>query len=308
MEEYQKQKIEKLAQGLVLLSVPMSQYTSLRIGGPADVLAVPSSRSCLTSLVSYAQDEQIPYFVLGKGSNLLVRDGGIRGLVIDLSAGFNGISIAQTDERGAIVEGQAGAPLKRLTQFALARGLSGLEFLAGIPGSIGGALLMNAGIKEVEMKDAVDSLTLMDGKGQVNTIPVKELDFSYRGLELPPGAIILAGRFKVRKEKEELIQGKMDRNLEHRRKSHPLDLPNAGCVFKNPEGASAGKIIEELGLKGLRVGDAQISSLHANFIVNLGRATARDFLELIEQIRERVLKERGIELALELMVVGENAA
>lgn len=157
------------------------------------------------------------------------------------------------------------------------------------------------------MKDAVNSLTLMDGNGQISTLPVKELTFSYRGLKLPSGAIILAGRFQVRKESEELIREKMSRNLEHRRKNHPLDLPNAGCVFKNPAGNTAGKIIEELGLKGLRVGDAQVSTLHANFIVNLGRATARDFMELVEKIREKVQRERGIELGLELMVVGDDA-
>lgn len=306
MEECQKQEIEKLVQGLVFFSAPLREHTSLRIGGPAEALVVPPNRTSLSALVQYARAEGIPYFVLGKGSNLLVKDGGIRGMVIDLSAAFNRILLLKDEQESLFIEGQAGAALKGLTRFALAKGLSGLEFLAGIPGSIGGALFMNAGIKEGEMKDAVDSLTLMDGNGQVSTVPVRELKFSYRGLKLPAGAIILAGRFRVRKGEEELIREKMNRHLDHRCKSHPMDLPNAGCVFKNPEGNSAGKIIEELGLKGARVGDAQVSTLHANFIVNLGRATARDFLQLVEEVREKVYQEKGIQLSLELMVVGDD--
>lgn len=306
MEEKQKKEIEKLALGMVLYHVPMKERTTSHMGGPAEVLAIPCNLKSLSNLVAYATSEGLPYFILGKGSNLLVREGGIRGLVIDLSAACQQINLLWQKGEEAMIEAEAGAPLARLVQVAADKALGGLEFLTGIPGSVGGALFMNAGTKEGEMKDVLDCMTLMDKGGQVTTLPLAGLNMSYRGISLPPGTVILAGRFRVKKDDQTRIRQRMARMIEYRRTRHP-ELPSAGSVFKNPPEGPAGKIIEDLGLKGMKIGGAQVSPVHANFIVNTGSATAGDFLELIDLVKERVLKERGIQLSLELMVVGEEA-
>ncbi|MEE8449167.1 MAG: UDP-N-acetylmuramate dehydrogenase [Thermodesulfobacteriota bacterium] len=308
MTDQQKQELKKLVHGLVIFDAPMRERTTLRIGGPAEALALPSSSAGLSELVGYLSAEEIPYLILGKGSNLLVKDGGIKGVVVDLSTAFSRVWLVEENGADALIEAQAGAQNLKLNKLTMEKGLAGLEFLCGIPGSVGGSLVMNAGTREGEMMDAVDSLTMMDRTGQVKTLPVEDLHFSYRHLQLPPGTIVLAGRFKVCRTDREHLQEKMTRILEHRRNSHPLDMASAGCVFRNPEGQAAGKIIEVLGLKGAMIGGAQVSTMHANFIVNLGNATSSDFLELIDTVREKVYQETGIELAMELMVVGEDAS
>jgi UDP-N-acetylmuramate dehydrogenase len=308
VRERQKEEIKKLVQGAVLFDAPMRERTTLAIGGPAEALASPLTTTTLSQLVGYLFSEGIPYLVLGKGSNLLVKDGGIKGVVIDLSAGLGRIRLVEENGAEALIEAQAGAPNSKLNQFTANRGLAGLEFLSGIPGSIGGSVFMNAGTKEGEMMDAVDSLTMMDRTGNIKTLPIEDIHFSYRHLQLPSGAIILAGRFKVCRTDQEDLREEMTRILEYRRRQHPLNVASAGCVFKNPEGQAAGKIIEQLGLKGATVGGAQVSTMHANFIVNMGNATSSDFLELIDMVRERVYQEIGIELAMELMIVGEDAS
>lgn len=307
MDENHKKEIEKLTLGMVLFDAPLKERTTLHIGGPAEVLAIPCNSKSLSDLVAYATSEGLPYFILGKGSNILVRDGGIRGLVINLSAACQQVSLLWQEGDNGMIEAEAGAPLAKLVQLAAEKSFGGLEFLTGIPGSVGGALSMNAGTREGEMKDALDCMTLMDKTGQVTTVPLAGLNISYRGVRLPPGTVILAGRFRVKKNDQDRIRQRMARAIEYRRMRHPMDMPNAGCVFKNPPEGPAGKIIEELGLKGMKVGGAQVSPVHANFIVNTGNATAGDFLELVDLVKEKVAKEKGVQLSLELMVVGEEA-
>ena len=200
---------------------------------------------------------------------------------------------------------EAGISFPKLSQHALKLGLSGLEFACGIPGTLGGAIVMNAGTHEGEIADVLKALRIMDFEGHVKEYPKGELEFSYRRSRLPQG-IILGAYLKLKGAPRDEIRSRMDFSLNHRRKTQPLHLPNAGCIFKNPSGDSAGRLIDELHLKGHRVGDAEVSEKHANFIVNRGRATAADVLSLIREIRQRVKEEKGIEMVLEVMVVGEN--
>lgn len=306
MEERHKFELERLTEGRVIFNAPLKEHTTLKVGGCADALAAPSTVEALEEMVRYLNGEGLPYFILGKGSNLIIRDGGIRGIVLDLSYALNRVALLWEDGRVGLVEAQAGVSVGKLTQFALKNELSGLEFLCGIPGTIGGALVMNAGTLEGEMRGAVDSISLMDREGKVYEIGSGELKFSYRKLALEPGAVILAGRFKVRKQGRHEILQKMARMMERRRKTQPVDLPNAGCIFKNPEEIPAGKVIDEVGLKGTRVGGAEVSNLHGNFIVNTGGASAQDVLVLMELIREKVYQERGIRLEPEVVVLGEE--
>lgn len=300
MEAHQREELKRLPGVKLFFDHPLKERTTLRIGGPAEVLAIPDGPAALAGLLRFAKGEGIPYFILGRGSNLLIRDGGIRGIVIDLASAFDYISMPSSE----LIEAGAAVTVPQLLKFCLERELTGLEFLAGIPGSVGGVLIMNAGTKAGEVKGAVTSLKVMDPAGEVLKLPTHRLKFHYRGLELPPGLVILSGQFRVKRGRREEIQARMGEALDYRRRTQPVHLPNAGSIFKNPPGDFAGRIIEELGLKGLRVGGAEVSTLHANFIVNTGYATAKDVITLIELIRDRVYKERGIRLELELIVVG----
>jgi UDP-N-acetylmuramate dehydrogenase len=238
--------------------------------------------------------------ILGKGTNLIVRDKGIRGWVISLAEGLKKVRI-----EGDIVEAEAGASLQRLVQFSILRGLTGLEPFFGIPGTVGGGLAMNAGAWGVEMKDIVLSATLMKKDGEIVERRREKLRFSYRKLSLPPSWIIFKGRFQLKKGRKEEILEKMKSYSEMRKRTQPLDYPSAGSIFKNPPEGPAGKLIEEAGLKGFRMGQAMVSDRHANFIINLGRATAEEIVNLIEWVEKRVYEVKGISLEREVKVIGE---
>ncbi len=286
--------------GKMLFDAPMSQYTSLRIGGPADALAFPEDERDLQNLMSLVREAGIPYMVMGKGTNILVRDGGIRGLVMNLSSGFR--SISATRER---IRAGAGILLNDMIGYAMRRGLSGLASLYGIPGTVGGGLAMNAGAWGSEVKERIETITVMNGDGKTREIVKEDLVFDYRNLHLPRGTIIVEGAFLMERDKKERIEKEIAFYGQKRRETQPLTFPSAGSVFKNPPGTSAGKIIEELGLKGKRVGEAEVSQIHGNFIVNRGSATASHVLELIDLIQEKVSRERGMTLEPEVRVVGE---
>jgi len=292
--------------GEIRYSVPLSGYTSFRVGGPIDYLAFPADMEDLRKTLQWCRGQGVRYFILGNGTNLLVRDGGVRGMAISLSRGFIGLEEAELDQGEKLVFSGAGEPLGRVVEFAPGRGLAGLEFAAGIPGTVGGAIFMNAGAFQGEMKDAIDSVRLMDAEGKVWERRRGELKFSYRSMELREGEVILGGRFRLRAGDGQKVREKVEEILHRRRIKQPLDLPSAGSIFKNPPQGPAGKLIEEAGLKGRRLGDAQISEKHANFIVNRGRARAGDILALIELAREKVLKEYGVLLEMEIQVVGED--
>jgi UDP-N-acetylenolpyruvoylglucosamine reductase len=277
----------------------MSRRTTLRVGGPADLFIEPDSEQALAQVLAFCHRRQLPFFVLGRGSNLLVMDSGYRGAVISLSRPcFSAVEIIQCRIRCG-----AGARLKAIAVTAKQHSLSGVEFLEGIPGSLGGALRMNAGAMGGAIFDVVESVRTMSPDGALREWTPAELQPAYRHCDLLRGHIALSAVLLCRPGKREEIDERMNAFSQKRWNSQPA-APSAGCMFKNPAAIPAGKLIDELGLKGLRVGGAVVSSEHGNFIVNDGTATARDILELIAEIRRRALSERGVELETEVQILG----
>ncbi|MBW2039318.1 MAG: UDP-N-acetylmuramate dehydrogenase [Deltaproteobacteria bacterium] len=286
--------------GDVRRQVPMREITSFRIGGPADLILFPRDLEDLQVLITLFQREGVRYLLLGNGTNLLVSDSEVREPLISLSQGFTEIK-----KEGAKITAEGGVGLSQLLHFCAENALSNLEPLAGIPGTVGGGIRMNAGSGGVEMGDLISSLMVMDHLGQIRRLKRWEVSFGYRSVGLSPEDIILQGEFSLQMGKREEIMEEMEDFLRRRRGTQPLSLPSAGSIFKNPQGISAGKLIEGVGLKGFRLGDAMVSPMHANFIVNLGAARARDVLRLIDLIKERVYRERGVRLELEVVIIGE---
>jgi UDP-N-acetylmuramate dehydrogenase len=300
MERDYKKGAMGLIKGRVLVEAPMRQFTSIKVGGPADSLFFPKDVDELRKLVRYARRKSIPFFILGKGTNLVVRDKGVRGWVISLTQGMKKIQL-----NGEVVEAEGGLPLQRLVQFTIQKGLTGLEPFFGIPGTVGGGLAMNAGAWGAELKDVLRSITLMKDDGEVVERSRPRLKFSYRRLDLPSSWIILKGRFQLKKGKKEEILERVKSYSEMRKRTQPLDSPSAGSIFKNPKESPAGKWIEEAGLKGFRMGQAMISDRHANFIINLGKATAGEVIDLMELVERKIYEKKGISLEREVKVVGE---
>jgi UDP-N-acetylmuramate dehydrogenase len=286
----------------VRFDVPLSRFTSLRVGGAADALVSPPDRDALAECLRIAARHALPVTVLGNGFNTLVRDGGIEGVVLRTQR-LRGIL-----RRDGDLVAEAGVTHTTLTRHCVREGLAGLEFTAGIPGTVGGWVAMNAGVPDREVKDVVRAVELMEAEGG-RCLPVEGLRFAYRSAAgLPRGAVVVAAAFRVRESHPEAVQTEVDRHLGKRSRTQPLDVPSCGSVFKNPPGDFAGRLIEAAGLKGARVGGAEISALHANFIVNRGGATAGDVLALIETARARVRERTGIELEPEVRIVGREAA
>jgi UDP-N-acetylenolpyruvoylglucosamine reductase len=293
---------------------PLAGHTTLRVGGPADVYVEPSSEADLAAVVKCCSERGVPFFVIGRGSNLLVRDGGFRGAVICLShANFSRIDILVGQasclsgrlEACPTLRCGAGAKLKAVAIEARRHGLSGMEFFEGIPGSVGGALRMNAGAMGTATFDVVESVRLMDFDGNVRELSPEEMLVKYRGCATLKNHIAMGAVFRGRPDSPESIAQRMSAFSQKRWASQPA-TPSAGCVFKNPPSIPAGKLIDELGLKGARVGGAVVSQEHGNFIVNDGNATARDILELIEMLKQSAKKERGIELQTEVEIIGDE--
>ena len=299
-------KLSEEIKGEILYSVPLSQYTSFGVGGPVDFLVFPTDLEDLQKTLRWCRQQRVTYFILGNGTNLLVRDGGVRGMAISLSRGWGGISELERREKDGLIHAGAGESLGRLVEFSREKSLAGMEWAAGIPGTVGGALFMNAGAFRGEMKDGLYSLQLMDPEGTVMEKGKEELSFSYRSLELKKGWIILGGKFRLPIGNTQAIRSRMEEILQKRVAKQPLHLPSAGSVFRNPSRVAAGKLIEQVGLRGTRLRDAQISEKHANFIVNLGKARARDILTLADWAREKVFEEKGVKLEMEIQVIGED--
>ena len=280
---------------------PLAKRTTLRVGGPADIFIEPANEDDLAAVLKLCRENGIPFFILGRGSNLLVRDGGFRGAVICLSQpAFGKIEI----NAGTMYCG-AGAKLKNVAVEARRNGLSGLEFLEGIPGSVGGALRMNAGAMGGQAFDAVESVRLMDFIGNISELPREAMVVAYRGCATLKNHVALAAVFKGATASRDEIEKRMKAFSEKRWDSQPA-APSAGCIFKNPATIPAGKLMDELGLKGTRVGGAVVSAEHGNFIINDGKATARDVLNLIEVLKAKAKAERGIELHTEVEIIGEE--
>ena len=286
----------------ILEGEPMSRHTTFRVGGPADVLFMPEDGAQVARALEAAKACGAAAYVIGNGSNLIVRDGGVRGLVIALGEGMGAISHA-----GDVVTAQAGASLARVAAFAQAEGLSGLEFASGIPGTLGGGCAMNAGAYGGQLSDVlIDAEVLMNGS--VRALSVGDMQMGYRtSLPLREGGVVLSARFALKRDDPAAILARMKELNARRRDKQPLSFPSAGSTFKRPEGHFAGALIEGAGLKGTSVGGAQVSPKHAGFIVNTGGATAADILGLIAKVQDAVRARYGVDLETEVRVIGEDA-
>jgi len=287
--------------GRVRAGVLMKEHTSWRIGGPSELFVEPADREELQLVVSFARERDIPLTVIGFGTNLLVSDSGIKGIVIKTGRGLSRILTGDCE-----ITAESGAKLTGVAAAARDAGFGGFEFSAGIPGAVGGALVMNAGANGSSIGALVRDVLLLDLEGRFYRRNNKEMEFDYRSsILLREHYIVVEASFSLYPRDKNEIKSEMAEFIRKRRTTQPLSFPSAGSVFKNPAGESAGRLIEMAGLKGMRIGDAQISTLHANFIVNLGSATARDVLALIDRTRETVRNQIGVELKLEVKFIGE---
>lgn len=280
---------------------PLSKLSSFRVGGKGDMVVFPNDVDDLLLLRKIATENAITLTLIGFGSNLLIRDGGIRGLTVILRKGFKNIDVV-----GEKIAAGAGIGLQELAKEAAKHSLSGLEFAAGIPGTLGGAIAMNAGTDKGEIKDILSRLTLLDERGELLEIKGSDISFGYRRANLPKGGIVVEAELELTKGNIEEIERSIGSEIERRRNKGEYKGFNAGSIFKNPAGDFAGRLIEEAGLKGYRVGGAVVSGDHANFILNEGEATAKDILELILLIKDRVYKNSGLLLEEEIRIIGEE--
>ena len=286
----------------LLLAEPMTKHTSFHIGGPAELMAQPQSEAELQSLLLKAAEAAVPVTLVGNGSNLLVRDKGIRGLVIKLGSMLRDIKVS-----GNVLTFGSGVSLAQASRKAAELGLSGMEFAVGIPGSIGGAVYMNAGAYDGEMSKVVKSVRVMDAAGEVSELSAGELDFGYRHSALQGSdKIVTSVTVELSAGDKQAIAEKMADFSNRRITKQPLELPSAGSMFKRPPGYFAGTLIDQTGLKGYTVGGAQVSTKHAGFVVNIGGATAADVLQLISDVQAKVFAAHGVHLEPEVLVLGEE--
>lgn len=315
LDDGAKRWLRALLGPAVAFDEPMARHTTFKIGGPADALAQPQNESQLRQLIQWTRQNSIPYLVFGGGSNLLVRDGGIRGLVICMRAMAGDVRWRPSPPQ-VIVTAGAGVPTKRLCGLALKQGWEGMTFALGIPGTLGGAVLMNAGTAQGSMADALSAVMVMTVSGKTERIARDQLQVQYRGLQWPPHiqnvlgrTIVMAAEFRLTMGDRDLVRQQAMRLMRARVRKQPSWQPSAGCFFKNPSAQMpAGRLIDEAGLKGLRVGQAQVSPRHANFIINRGGATAGDVVGLVDQIRKNVESKFGIMLQPEVQIVGEETS
>ena len=316
-QTFVKSVTEQLPQLSLMQDEPMKKHTTFRIGGPADYYAEPDV-SQISKIIEIAKACDMPVAVIGNGSNLLVGDKGIRGLVIGIGKGLSAIEVTEAvaqqstaqdftaQDNGRIITAGAGAILAAVAAKAAEASLSGLEFASGIPGSVGGAVVMNAGAYGGEIKDVLIDATVLTAEGELKTVTRDELDLSYRHSIVPEkGYIVLSARFMLTPKPQDEIKAYMAELRAKRVEKQPLEYPSAGSTFKRPEGYFAGKLIMDAGLRGYSVGDAQVSQKHCGFVVNKGEATAADVLTLIKDVQETVLKQFGVKLEPEVKMIGE---
>ena len=286
----------------IKIDEPMKNHTSFKIGGPADIYVAPQTVKQLVFTIQTCKQHQIPYFILGNGSNLLVKDGGYRGVMIHLFKNMNTIRVEKEE-----VYAQAGALLVKVANTCLDASLTGFEFAHGIPGTIGGAVYMNAGAYGGEMKHVLLSADAIDSQGQLVTLSNEQLELGYRTSKIQTEDMIIIGaRLGLKKGDPALIKEKMNDLAYRRRTKQPLTLPSAGSTFKRPEGSFAGKLIMDAQLSGCRIGDAAVSEKHCGFVVNMGKATSKEVIELIHYIKHTVKDQFGKDLHPELKVIGED--
>ena len=296
------EKLQKLVgEAKVLVKEPMASHTTFRIGGPADYFVMPETTEELAAVMKLCKEEETAYFILGNGSNLLVGDQGFRGVVIQLYKNFDGIEI-----EGSKITARAGAMLIRVAKEAGKAGLTGLEFASGIPGTVGGAMVMNAGAYGGEMKDVVTEVTVLTKDGEVKKLTNEEMNFRYRGSVVEDeGYIVLESVLELQPGNVDEIKAKMDELALQRRTKQPIEFPSAGSTFKRPEGYFAGKLIQDAGLRGYTVGGAQVSEKHCGFVINRGGATAADVMQLISDVAAKIQAEFGVAMEPEVKRIGE---
>lgn len=286
----------------ILRNEPMKKHTTFRIGGPADVLVKPATITEIEQVLQCCEEQAVPYYVVGNGSNLLVGDEGIRGVVLQLGNDFSEVEVCEDDT----IWVQAGCRLSKVANLAAAHALTGMEFAAGIPGTIGGAVMMNAGAYGGEMKDIIECVTLLTPDREVLILPQDQMEFGYReSIVSKENYIVLEAKLRLQKGKPEAIEAKMKEYSEARRSKQPLEYPSAGSTFKRPEGYYAGKLIMDAGLAGYRVGDAQVSEKHCGFVINCGQATAKDVTAVMNDVIHRVAEAYQVELEPEVRKIGE---
>jgi UDP-N-acetylmuramate dehydrogenase len=303
-DETFREELRKRTTGEILFDEPAARHTSIGIGGKIDVLLFPQDGEELRKVVGFLRERQVPFLPVGNWTNLIVLDGGYRGALISL-ARLRGLSLRDDGNDGVRLLAEAGCPLSELVSLSAREALSGMEFCAGIPGSVGGAVRMNAGAYGGEIKDVVESVIFLDATGAIRADARQELRFSYRNLDLPAETIIIGAAFRLWQGDREKIDAHIREIVATRREKHPLEFRNAGSIFKNPPDCPAGRLIEAAGFKGTRIGDAQVSEKHGNFIVNRGEATAEDVIRLIAQIRQWIFENTGQILETEVKIIGD---
>ncbi len=280
----------------------MKKHTTFRIGGPADYYIIPRSAEETARVLAACKEWKVPFYILGNGSNLLVGDGGYRGAIIQIFKNLSDISV-----EGEELTAQAGALLSKIARVALEHSLTGFEFAAGIPGTLGGAAVMNAGAYGGEMKDVLEEVTVLTKEGELRTLKKDELHMGYRSSAIMrEGYIVLEAKLRLKQGEPEKIAGRMEELKEKRVSKQPLEYPSAGSTFKRPEGYFAGKLIMDAGLRGFSVGDAQVSEKHCGFVINRGEATASQVKELMEQVSAKVESMFGVRLEPEVRMLGED--
>lgn len=286
----------------IFVDEPMSRHITFRVGGPADFFVTPKTNEEVRDVIRVCKEEGIPYYIIGNGSNLLVSDKGYRGVIIQIYKEMNEVTID-----GDQVKAQAGALLSGIAAKALAAELTGFEFASGIPGTIGGACVMNAGAYGGEMKDVLESVTVLTEEGEILELGRDELELGYRtSIIAKKGYIVLGAVLKLERGDGEKIKAYMDELKEKRVTKQPLEYPSAGSTFKRPEGHFAGKLIEDAGLRGFQVGGAQVSEKHCGFVINRDHATAADIMELMRQVQVRVKENSGVDLEPEVKRLGDE--
>ena len=300
-EEIRQKFCELIGKERVLFEEPMSRHTTFRIGGPAEVFLMPESYGQIQKILKLCQKEKIPFFILGNGSNLLVSDSGYRGVIIQMDRNMGEIRLEGNEIRAC-----AGALLSSIAAAAKKASLTGFEFAGGIPGTLGGAVMMNAGAYGGEMKDVLKEVTVMDAEGDIIVLPADKLEMGYRtSIIKTAGYLVLEAVISLEKGREEEIQAKMKELADRRVEKHPLEFPSAGSTFKRPEGYFAGKLIMDSGLGGYRIGGAQVSEKHCGFVINAGGATAKDVVELMDHIINTVKEKFGVTLEPEVRFLGD---
>lgn len=300
-EEIRQKFSELLGKERVLFEEPMNRHTTFRIGGPAEVFLMPESYEQIREALRLCREEKLPFFVLGNGSNLLVSDEGYRGVIIQMDRNMGDVRLEGTE-----IHACAGALLSSIAAVARKASLTGFEFAGGIPGTLGGAVMMNAGAYGGEMKNVLKEVTVMTVDGEIRTLPVEELEMGYRtSIVKTAGYLVLEAVISLQKGEEEEIQAKTRELAERRAEKQPLDYPSAGSTFKRPEGYFAGKLIMDCGLRGFRVGGAQVSEKHCGFVINTGGATARDVRMLMDHVIRTVKERFGVTLEPEVRFLGD---